>query len=1524
MKGNKAVLMKFLSTQGYKRNSPDRNRSVNVIPSGNITMKDVDFPVRGVDNFGNEIVMIPGREYTFPGDYVVETPYRKGGQTNNDREMVEGIADILTMVKDPANRKSIAKEMVRDFEREGVKYSLQNFLKMAQVKSQGMQYGGQRQPAQTLEELRQRAYMQAPAVADGTRVVPQQIMSIQQAEKLKAERNARELARRRAAIEASQTAASKPLLSKDRWTIENLAAETGATGDKFRFFPNDPDSFVDEYLNPFKMVGDMASSLGRAPLNISKGNYGQAAMSVAAPLVTGAMAGIGAKSAGQFVNNLANPLAGTGDIASRVVGKPSLLSDLRKGFKEINYIVDQSMGYLLNNRANKKAIAEGNQWLQNWINHPVTQSKIVDDMRPRINPNNIVKDKFDVALEQAKNFKPVSAEFPISKQLKTGFYPNMDNRGVSYLHLEDPYDRLFNETGRIPFSPEVGSWISRSLKMPYQKRVGTTIHEGTHDWASDFLLHVTRQKQFLENNLSPERLKDYIYWRDHGYEAAKKQFGRKRAYEAYLADPTEQHARLMELRKYLGHTPDFQSTPEYAQSVIESLQSLNKKYIPKQFDTPGFLGVIENDPVKLSNMFNRLWGVSPLVVAGAAAATEKQYGGQQGEQRIPAQMLPFVDIVSDNSGTQYPYYYNLTDEEKRFFSSNTPIGRAVRAKAQTGKVGQTYNDLSRAAKTIEQTAAKSVGAYGQDSSLENIVEVFDPSGISSWDDVYSSYEQSGMSPETYLEIFGALPLLGKVGKAGKFLQKSLRAATPMVKGTSRLARNERKAIAAGKLAAGVLQATPYAGRATDAVQAIDQAPDAPVLPFGKGGQHGGLDRWFAEKWVDIKTGKECGRQEGEKRAGYPACRPSKRVSEDTPKTASELSSAEKEKFKRSKTSSERISYQHQRKEFGGEWLEKYDDGGLTYNVKKGDTLGKIAAQNNTTVNKIVQANNIKDPNFIQINQKLVIPQSAASRSQEGPKEFVDWREKKKQIDNLNALPDEALITGFYRDKPDDTYVVVDKKNAQMKVYKGDKLVTAYEVGVGANPGDAQTVTKLTNGKVDWNAGNKSTGAGVYTISNIDPASKSYYGLPSFNLKNDRGIEVATTIHGTPVGRRSRFDNDNIEDNRMSYGCINGKCFDLKDLQKHVDVNTPVYILPEDKGNRFEIVDGKPVLRVSSENRNKYNTYIDNRGNLQKGQGANQSVNTLSYKPIQAVFDENKFKEKVFTWNDLNDEKELESTTKPFYNALVKHKQAVMKSAKIPSDVYNELAQMAFGIYGTESNFGDTHSAIGNLGRAAAKAFDSKGSSSPDYKAKATTYSADEENRSVGLTQMRWSYLNDDEKKVLNSLGIKSNMDFLNPEKAAIGTVALLAVRYNQQLTPEQKKDIWKYLPTKWNKRSNYADRVKQNSQFLTLKEQTNKRKQEGGEWLNKYENTKDNRQKIDQLLGSPATGNVDYVPVVESLAGGFSAGLAKSAIAPIVKSNLQSLQKYMEMQDSPFIKIDLPILNEVGKKVNNWLENYTD
>ena len=54
---------------------------------------------------------------------------------------------------------------------------------------------------------------------------------------------------------------------------------------------------------------------------------------------------------------------------------------------------------------------------------------------------------------------------------------------------------------------------------------------------------------------------------------------------------------------------------------------------------------------------------------------------------------------------------------------------------------------------------------------------------------------------------------------------------------------------------------------------------------------GGLTKWFKEDWVDIKTGKKCGRKKakGSKRP-YPACRPKA--------VAAKMTKAEKEAAKR--------------------------------------------------------------------------------------------------------------------------------------------------------------------------------------------------------------------------------------------------------------------------------------------------------------------------------------------------------------------------------------------------------------------------------------------------------------------------------------------------------------------------------------------------------------------------------------------------------------------------------------------------
>ena len=102
-------------------------------------------------------------------------------------------------------------------------------------------------------------------------------------------------------------------------TPELLAQETQAIGDKISL-QNIPGvgQYIPDMLDVTGGIGSMASNLGALPLNLNRGNYGQALLSVAAPLATGALAGIGTQNTGQFINNIANPLAGIKDYSKDI------------------------------------------------------------------------------------------------------------------------------------------------------------------------------------------------------------------------------------------------------------------------------------------------------------------------------------------------------------------------------------------------------------------------------------------------------------------------------------------------------------------------------------------------------------------------------------------------------------------------------------------------------------------------------------------------------------------------------------------------------------------------------------------------------------------------------------------------------------------------------------------------------------------------------------------------------------------------------------------------------------------------------------------------------------------------------------------------------------------------------------------------------------------------------------------------------------------------------------------------------
>ncbi len=79
--------MAKVSTKGYKKNSKDKAEPSLRIPSSIITMKEDDGtplkkgPILGIDNLGNQQMMLPGMDYQFPGNYVDEIPMAKRGGT---------------------------------------------------------------------------------------------------------------------------------------------------------------------------------------------------------------------------------------------------------------------------------------------------------------------------------------------------------------------------------------------------------------------------------------------------------------------------------------------------------------------------------------------------------------------------------------------------------------------------------------------------------------------------------------------------------------------------------------------------------------------------------------------------------------------------------------------------------------------------------------------------------------------------------------------------------------------------------------------------------------------------------------------------------------------------------------------------------------------------------------------------------------------------------------------------------------------------------------------------------------------------------------------------------------------------------------------------------------------------------------------------------------------------------------------------------------------------------------------------
>ena len=440
-----------------------------------------------------------------------------------------------------------------------------------------------------------------------------------------------------------------------------------------------------------------------------------------------------------------------------------------------------------------------------------------------------------------------------------------------------------------------------------------------------------------------------------------------------------------------------------------------------------------------------------------------------------------------------------------------------------------------------------------------------------------------------------------------------------------------------------------------------------------------------------------------------------------------------------------------------------------YIVSKGDTLTKIARDNNTTLNDLVKLNNIKDINSILIGQVINIPKRNSYKPKIRTIQEIDGLENK-----YNEDTDENIINNWHkRNNTNRHYIIDDKKNNKLGIYKNGKLIKSYTAIHGKNrESDDMTITYTDdNGKIKNLAGNLSTPAGYY-ISN---RTNDYHGAPAY-MRQTQDMRNKNLSAGIPASIHART----ITENANTNGCTGVSCNDLKDMANILgdakDIET--YILPADSRNRFKIRNN--AIQFKSHDISKTPAY-----------------STIEYNPIHNI---------KWSTKDLDDHQK--QVVNKFATSLKNNKINIQKELNINDDSYNKLAQAALGILGVESTYGNTNSGIGNFIRASRKAI-FKNNSSPDIYSKFHTYGIDDDNNSVGLTQIRYKYLSDEVKKLYKKYGITKQDLVDNPDKAAIATIIKLADEYKRVGSIE--KAIKGY-----NNKEYYLDMVNNHSKRFTI------------------------------------------------------------------------------------------------------------
>lgn len=404
-----------------------------------------------------------------------------------------------------------------------------------------------------------------------------------------------------------------------------------------------------------------------------------------------------------------------------------------------------------------------------------------------------------------------------------------------------------------------------------------------------------------------------------------------------------------------------------------------------------------------------------------------------------------------------------------------------------------------------------------------------------------------------------------------------------------------------------------------------------------------------------------------------------------------------------------------------------------YTVNKGDTLWKIAKDNNIALDELYRLNpNIGKNDFIYPGDKVRL-------SPEYVKYDVDLRKERIEENKAN----QNNITAIQKAHHNSNYVIVDKKNKLLSVYdKNNKLLyQTNEISTGLSGEDYNTITYInSDGTIRNNQGNNSTPAGITTIRNVG----LYHGSPSFirqRMNRDGSYEdIGSSIH---LGA--------TKDRLSSNGCIRASENALQNLASFVGIGSKVYTLPEHEDKaRFTIKAGKLNFTAN-------NPYGNNLGDKKYWDDYNTHIDR-SYSPLKIKFTK--------TGDETYDK-----NRRDYAQSLVNNKKYIQKEFNLSSDEYNRLAELALGIAEQESKYGTS---------TRYKIKQPLKDLIPYIKLIARGETPDEQHTSHGMTQIKYKADNGRMQKFYKTNNINENT-LNNADVAALATIGRLAQIYRDEV-----------------------------------------------------------------------------------------------------------------------------------------------